>query len=435
MAQELARVCWELGQTLLPEHLISQEISQLKDTSYRFDFSGKPFYGAAAVKWNETLLAAKSVFVLSEFSYVFPSGLLIVLNENATLEPEEGNQVLFPEETDPESISQKGSVAVYVHILEEKKELPPVKFSKEVKKNMYRIVLSTTAEINLVSPPSGGELYRWIDSCKLAEFKYSKRKNWILDTSYIPPLLQIGRTPFLRDMLHDIERILQNNLENLKSSFEKKKADKTRDSFEAFLLARLYSVIQLIHNVQTEVPMHPYDILNELQQLYREMLLFQGEIPGIPLLLYKHRNIGECFNQIYRLISDMVYHDDQLYQILTFQLANGIYSVDLPADAVSCSAAFIVKAKETAEHWEPQDLPLFAARRQLIEMCAHTIPGLSLAEEESGEINRQFAFEVDCYRIKDGEEWEKVVAEKSCGYLAQSYLVGYQFYLVLERGK
>ena len=56
MDDKLARVCWKMGQTLLPEHLTAMEDSLLANTVQRFRMQGLPAYGVGKLVLNETLL-------------------------------------------------------------------------------------------------------------------------------------------------------------------------------------------------------------------------------------------------------------------------------------------------------------------------------------------------------------------------------------------
>src|SRR5256885_277608 len=82
MDRELARVRWELGQTLLPEHFQAQEGALLQESALRFRLHGLPAYGIAALRWNENLLREGVVSILSA-TLVMPSGQLLEVPHNA----------------------------------------------------------------------------------------------------------------------------------------------------------------------------------------------------------------------------------------------------------------------------------------------------------------------------------------------------------------
>ena len=86
MAGKLARVHWQMGQTLLPEHFLAQEEALVADTIMRFRMRGIPAYGIASLKWNETLIR-EGVFSIQAVTLVMPSGLLLDIPGNAVSGP------------------------------------------------------------------------------------------------------------------------------------------------------------------------------------------------------------------------------------------------------------------------------------------------------------------------------------------------------------
>jgi type VI secretion system protein ImpJ len=104
MNDKLARVCWKMGQTLLPEHLLAQEDSLLANAVLRFRMQGLPSYGLGKLIVNETLLG-EGILSIQEMTLVMASGLLLNVPGNATVSPFNLNL--------PGTIK----VSVYLHIL------------------------------------------------------------------------------------------------------------------------------------------------------------------------------------------------------------------------------------------------------------------------------------------------------------------------------
>jgi len=135
MDDKLARVRWEMGQTLLPEHLLAQEESILADTVLRFRMQGLPSYGIGKLKLNETLLC-EGIFSIQEMTLVMGSGLLLDFPGNAKVSPFNLNE--------PGMVS----VSVYLHVL---KDTPSVDDTREgweedaevrISRIIYRLALS-----------------------------------------------------------------------------------------------------------------------------------------------------------------------------------------------------------------------------------------------------------------------------------------------------
>lgn len=105
MIDRLGRVEWEMGQTLLPEHLVAQEDSLIAESILRFRANGLPDYGVVRLQWNETLLL-QGVFAIQGMVLIMPSGMLLSLRENAVVSPYNLN------------VSGSVEVPVYCHLLD-----------------------------------------------------------------------------------------------------------------------------------------------------------------------------------------------------------------------------------------------------------------------------------------------------------------------------
>ena len=86
MTDNLARVKWEMGQTLLPAHFKAQEDALLMESVLRFRMQGLPAYGVAELGWNPTLIK-DGVVSIQSMKAVFPSGLMVQVPGNAKISP------------------------------------------------------------------------------------------------------------------------------------------------------------------------------------------------------------------------------------------------------------------------------------------------------------------------------------------------------------
>ena len=101
----LPRVAWELGQTLLPKHLMAQEDSILATQIAQFQILGLPFYGIETLKWE-----LEKILQIQKAVLVFPKGQFVASPGNATLK----NKGFVPLN------SEKRELSIYAHLL------PPV---------------------------------------------------------------------------------------------------------------------------------------------------------------------------------------------------------------------------------------------------------------------------------------------------------------------
>ena len=160
---KLARVKWFLGQTLLPEQFVSQEQALTAEADLRTRLHGLPSFGIGPPTDGN-------------------GQLLIDIPGNAVVQP----------------LSLKASgatrVSVYLHILEQTTDATGVRMyegdPKVVQRVMFRALLSIEKDID-----------RSIAMIKLAELQKEATGGWSLLSDYLPPLLQIGASPFLQKEL------------------------------------------------------------------------------------------------------------------------------------------------------------------------------------------------------------------------------------------
>lgn len=174
----LARVVWSMGQTLLPKHLSALEESLLANNAQHFNLHGLPGYGLAELRWNETLLIG-GVLSLDAAKLVTPSGALLSLGDNAHCEPLNLN------------IADSILVTVYLHVVNplesniENKSRDLTRQQNDVSCWLWPLNLSFEQDL------SGS-----LECMRLADFEKQPDGAWILADRYVPPLLQIGTTPF-----------------------------------------------------------------------------------------------------------------------------------------------------------------------------------------------------------------------------------------------
>src|SRR5882672_9565215 len=82
MKEQIARIDWKMGQTLLPEHFFAQEEALIADTATRFGLIGVPFYGIGRLRWNDSLLA-EGIVSLMGLTAVLPTGEILQIPGNA----------------------------------------------------------------------------------------------------------------------------------------------------------------------------------------------------------------------------------------------------------------------------------------------------------------------------------------------------------------
>lgn len=82
--QQLKRVDWQLGQPLLPMHLVAQEDSLIANLNFYIQNLGIPYFGIGNLKWDDKLLS-QGVVSISKLTVIFPNGDLVDVPDNGVI--------------------------------------------------------------------------------------------------------------------------------------------------------------------------------------------------------------------------------------------------------------------------------------------------------------------------------------------------------------
>jgi type VI secretion system protein ImpJ len=252
MIENLARVKWEMGQTLLPVHFNAQEEALLADSALRFKLQGQPAFGIAGLKWNHTLLE-EGVFSIQSLSMVMPSGLLIHVPGNAKVTPFNLN------------VPGDVTMSVYCHIVEEDNTQDSlddsweIEADKDVVRSYYSLMISADQ-----SYPGA------LESFKLAQFKKQVDGTWLLSRDYIPPLLQVGSSLFLIDSLEELNQALELFHYNLVLDASSYLSGEALLSVKQCMKSSL-KIQRFIANLKDQIHCHPYFVLEALTDFYTDV--------------------------------------------------------------------------------------------------------------------------------------------------------------------
>ncbi len=410
MAGKLSRVRWQMGQTLLPEHFQAQEEALLAETNMRFRMSGIPAYGVAALKWNETLIS-EGVFSIQAMALVMPSGLLLDVPGNATASPLNLN------------IPGTVKVPVYCHVVgesspgEESGESGETQEEGTVARAVYQLVLSSEQ-----SQPGAFE------TIKLAEFEKDPEGTWMLSQSFIPPLLQVGTSPFLMtefDQFGDALELFQYNLALDAASYLSGAGLFRVEQ----CLKSVYQTQRFLANLRFQVHMHPYYVYEALKSFYIEVCFYKSVVPEHFASPYKHDELATCFQEILGPLQDQMKLVEVESPYLPFLFRDGLYQIQLPPEMRKAKEVYLlVQKSQVSKVVSLEDIKLASISRiPLVHRLA--LQGIPLEKVDQPSFQHSFGPEVDFFRIIQGEEWDHALSELSLSFYDQPQLKEMDFYI------
>lgn len=406
MPGKLARVRWKMGQTLLPEHFIAQEDSLRYDSALRFRLHGLPAYGIASLRWNDTLLA-EGVLSISAATIVMPSGRLLEIPDNASCAPLNLN------------LPASRVVSVYIHLLEATAadgadDNPD---GGEVPRLVYRVVLSADQ-----GHPEA------VESLKLAEFNKDPQGRWKLSLSHIPPLLQLGTSPFLKSELDELLPALE--------SFQYKLVMDSASYLSGSglftvkqCLKSVYRMQRLVVNLNNQVHPHPYHVYEALKEFYIEVCLYRDSAPKDVAQAYDHDRLATCLRGVLGPLKEQMQMAQKRSPHEPFTLRDGIYRIDLDSDIKQAKDIyFLIQKDKIHRSVSLGDLKLAShARLSMIHRMA--LEGIPLSKMDRPVLAHSFGPEVEFYLIVKNDEWDYAVRDGAVSFFNRSEFQDLEFYL------
>lgn len=414
MADKLARVRWEMGQTLLPEHLVALEDSLLADTIMRFRLMGLPDYGIARLKWNDTLLL-EGVLSIQSMTLVMPSGALVNVRANAVIAPFNLNT--------PGTVS----VSVYCHMLSstspmERVGSPASGASEDEEGGIRRLVWQLALSTEQVHPDA-------LETLKLAEFVKSPEGAWKPSNDYIPPMVQMGMSPFLISELEELSQVLdlfQHKLgQEIATSYL---SGDTMFSCKECLKETL-NIQRFIGNLLSQVHLHPYFVYEKLKSFYTEVCFYRDTTPEYVTEAYNHDQLASCFERILLPLRQQIQLIQSKLPYMPFECKDGLYRVALPSGLREAKEVYFlvqkshVNIRANLESFKMASIP----RLPLIHKLA--LLGVPLKKMERPPFQHRFGPEVDFYLIVGGDEWDQALRDLSLSFYDSPQYQELRFYL------
>jgi type VI secretion system protein ImpJ len=403
-----------MGQTLLPEHLVAQEESLAAEGILRFRTMGLPDYGIARLQWNETLLL-QGVFAIQSMILVMRSGLLLSIRDNAVVAPFNLNT--------PGSVL----VPVYCHLLSGDE---PAAGSARAVFTAEDATNGTVKRITWQLALSSEQTHRAaIETIKIAELTKSPDGAWKPSSAYVPPLLQVGASPFLCSELEELNQMLD--------PFQNKLAQEIAVSYLSGdsmfsakeCMKRTLHMKRFTANLLAQVHLHPYFVYEELKRFYTEVCFYQDTMPEFATDTYDHDRLGDCFQRVLGPLRQQLQMVHRKLPYIPFEAKDGVFGVALPFDVREAKEVYFlvqkphVNMKAMLEGFKMAGIP----RLPIVHKLA--LLGIPLKRIDRPPFQHRFGPEVDFYLISEGDEWDQALRDLSLSFYDSPQFQGLRFYL------
>jgi type VI secretion system protein ImpJ len=169
-----------------------------------------------------------------------------------------------------------------------------------------QVIQSRLWNVQITFGPAPGDQF---EAIKVGELVWSSAKQPMFNVSYIPPLLNIGASSYLRDRVKNIVVKIRNQATFLQGELVSKRISLTADPLRVLAnLTRLqimasYSLVlqQLLNMNQTPA----FSLYLELVRLFGELIVLYPDTP-LDVPAYDHDNLSYVMETVIKLVERMV---------------------------------------------------------------------------------------------------------------------------------
>ncbi|MEE2960771.1 MAG: type VI secretion system baseplate subunit TssK [Myxococcota bacterium] len=393
---QTARVYWQIGQALLPEHFYAQEHSLREESNLRFTNFSLPQWGLASIEWDPFQFL-EGIVSLKELTLVLPSGVLVDIPGNT--QPNAMNL----------NIAGSSQVSLYLHLQSGFETLHSGDMESEdeesIDKILQRIQLSA-------SPYSETSLH----SFKLGDFEKDVDGVWSLSQEYIPPTVSTQRSPFFDHVFEKANSITEAFHQALVDDIQEHYLGGASLFSAKQCLRGLYEFQAILANLDGDIRYHPYDIFRAMHGFYLDVSIYREKQPPSLKLVYDHQGLGPLFNTLLDELENLIRTSRTKMPYAPFQINQGLLVCKLPPEASKAKEVYWLLQKERVGSQMNLNGFKLAGESRIQMVHQLSLGGIALQKVETPPFHHTFGAEVEFYKLNDGEEWDYAVRDGALAF-------------------
>lgn len=424
-AYSAARVSWELGQPLLPEHFLMQEGSLREELRMQLAMMSLPFWGIAALSWDAALLRTGKVRLL-RCTLRLGTGALIDLPANAAPPPPEpkarpanGARVLPQDPLRVElALVEEGRarVPLYLHWrgdhrwADEQDELG-------IRQLVHSVVLS--------SRPTGDGV---LASFKLAELEVDADGVWALSPAFVPALLDVVASPFFAPITQRAVASCALLREQLEQTIRMQGLAMYGKLAAQQCLRAVYQWQAFWAETDCAgVRKHPLEVFRALSQVYLAACVYHEQAP-VPVA-YDHDRLATSFADLLDLMAALVSRGVPHADHALFVEDDGMRVCVMPEPLRRAKKVFwVIERAHTADQLPDLAVKL-AARSRVHAVHQRALAGVKYARS-TPDYSHHFSERMAFYQLAvDTEEWSQACSEGQLVYYPRREVDGLRTFL------
>jgi type VI secretion system protein ImpJ len=412
---KLARVRWQVGQTLLPEHFRAQDEALSSESRLHAELSGLPQVGIASLSWSEVLLAEGSLSI-SSLTAAMPGGFLVNVPGNAAVPS-------FSLEA-----TGRAEVTVYLHLMEDTRTTEGVPLYADEPPNVQRLL----RRLQLSSEQA---VDRALSTLQLVSFSKSLEGSWRPDMRKVPPLRLVGPNPFLNELLSELDVLLEKAHGQLRTLLLDSYQRGERLAAARRTLLEVHRIQALRGDMRSGICPHPYHFFDALRRFYFEVCCYLELDPAGSMPVYEHDDPGAGLWGWMELLNRAFRPEDTRLTYKPFDSKDGQFILaPLPAlEAGVQSELYLLVRSEDPSQPPSMDGVKVASPSRLPVVRRLALRGIPFQHVRHPAFPHAFGPEISWYKLSLGEEWQYALRDNGMAFYVTPALQGTQVFLFWRR--
>lgn len=412
---KLARVRWQVGQTILPEHFRAQDEALSAEARLHAELSGLPQTGIASLAWSEALLAEGSLSI-SSLTAVLPGGFLVSVPGNAALPS-------FSLEA-----TGRAEVTVFLHLLEDTRGTEGVPLYADEPPNVQRVL----RRLQLSSEQSvDGAL----SSLELVSFSKDLQGAWHPAARKVPPLLLVGPNPFLNELLSELDSLLEKAHGQLRTLLLDSYQRGERLASARRTLLEVRRLQSLRADMRGGICPHPYSFFDALRRFYFEVCCYLELEPAGEMPTYLHDDPSQGLWGWMELLNRAFRPQDTRLTYTPFNCQDGQFVLSpLPKleEGVQNELYLLVRSEDPSQPPSLEGVKVSSPSR-LPTVRRLALRGIPFQHVPHPAFPHAFGPEISWYKLSLGEEWQYALRDNGMAFYVTPALQGTQVFLFWRR--
>jgi type VI secretion system protein ImpJ len=266
-------------------------------------------------------------------------------------------------------------------------------------------------------------------SFKLAELEAAADGTWSLHPGYVPPLMQIGTSPFFDPYLDRMNAIARTLRQVLMGEIQENYLAADNQVAAKQCLRGLFAFHAMLVDLGGEIHHHPYALFAALRALYLEVCVFRDVQPTAMEKSYSHEDIAGSFDGLLAGIEEQVQINKQKIPYTEFVRREGMLISTLAKDVKRAKEVFLLVQKPQVSTTLDLSRVKLASESRIHTVYERALRGIPYHRLDNPPFHHGLSATVEFFAIAPGQEWDYALREGKIVLFDAPQLQGARLYL------